>query len=74
MLQIMPDFVINRKAPIIMGVEVLDGQLKMGTPICVPAKEVSFSTSLMPDEPVGQQSSGCSVDRCEYEMQLDRLN
>jgi translation initiation factor IF-2 len=45
MLQIMPDFVINRKAPIIMGVEVLDGQLKMGTPICVPAKEVSFSTS-----------------------------
>ena len=37
----MPDFVINRKAPIIMGVEVLDGQLKMGTPICVPSKEVS---------------------------------
>jgi hypothetical protein len=36
----MPDFIINRKAPIIMGVEILDGQLKMGTPICVPNKEV----------------------------------
>ena len=38
--QIMPEFVINRKAPIIMGVEIVAGQLKMGTPICVPAKEV----------------------------------
>ena len=36
----MPEFVINRKAPIIMGVEIVAGQLKMGTPICVPAKEV----------------------------------
>lgn len=45
--QIMPDFVINRKAPIIMGVEILDGQLKMGTPICVPSKEVSKHEHIM---------------------------
>jgi translation initiation factor IF-2 len=56
----MPDFVINRKAPIIMGVEILDGQLKMGTPICVPAKEVSFDPppvvarlTNQPGQPIG---------------------
>ena len=37
-LKIMPEFIINRKAPIIMGVEVTAGILKMGTPVAVPAK------------------------------------
>lgn len=40
-LKVMPEFVINRKAPIIMGVSVEEGQLKLGTPICVPSREVN---------------------------------
>lgn len=38
-LRILPSAVFNRKAPIIMGVEVTAGRLKIGTPVCVPAKD-----------------------------------
>eukprot|EP01044_Picomonas_judraskeda_P028069 COSAG03_NODE_9169_length_741_cov_0.964174_2_plen_62_part_01 len=62
----MPDFVINRKAPIIMGVEVLDGQLKMGTPICVPSKEVSFTP---PTTMPVQQTFSCAT---YHQMRIDR--
>lgn len=34
-----PEMVFNRKAPIIMGVEVTAGQLRVGTPICIPSRE-----------------------------------
>jgi len=31
--------VFNTKAPLIMGVEVVSGILKIGTPVCVPEKD-----------------------------------
>ncbi|KAG7363184.1 translation initiation factor IF-2 [Nitzschia inconspicua] len=36
-IKILPQHVFNQKDPIIVGVEVLEGILKVGTPLCVPA-------------------------------------
>jgi translation initiation factor 5B len=36
-IKILPQHVFNQKDPIIVGVEVMDGILKVGTPLCVPA-------------------------------------
>lgn len=36
-IKILPQHVFNQKDPIIVGVEVVDGILKVGTPLCVPA-------------------------------------
>ncbi|KAL7470923.1 hypothetical protein ACHAXS_013117 [Conticribra weissflogii] len=36
-VKILPQHVFNTKDPIIVGVEVVDGILKVGTPLCVPA-------------------------------------
>jgi translation initiation factor 5B len=33
----LPQHVFNQKDPIIVGVEVVEGILKVGTPLCVPA-------------------------------------
>ncbi|XP_050211250.1 eukaryotic translation initiation factor 5B [Mercurialis annua] len=38
-LKIIPDCVFNKKDPIVLGVEVSEGILKVGTPICVPDKD-----------------------------------
>ena len=38
-LEIIPDFIFNRSDPIIIGVNVKDGMLKIGTPLCVPDKD-----------------------------------
>ena len=35
--KILPQHIFNQKDPIIVGVEVLEGILKVGTPLCVPA-------------------------------------
>lgn len=40
-LQILPQFIFNSRDPIVMGVMVENGIVKVGTPICVPSKEVS---------------------------------
>ena len=40
-LRIMPDFIFNSRDPIVMGVVILDGFVREGTPLCVPTKEVS---------------------------------
>ena len=40
-LKIFPEYVFNKRDPIILGVEVTEGVLKVGTPIVVPTKEVS---------------------------------
>lgn len=32
-------YIFHVKDPIIVGVRVLDGTLRMGTPVCVPSKE-----------------------------------
>eukprot|EP00980_Cylindrotheca_fusiformis_P004120 scaffold894_cov153-Cylindrotheca_fusiformis.AAC.16 len=36
-IKILPQHVFNQKDPIIVGVEVVEGILKVGTPLCVPA-------------------------------------
>jgi translation initiation factor 5B len=40
-LEIVKDACFNRANPIIMGVIVKAGVLKLGTPLCIPEKEVS---------------------------------
>jgi len=36
-VKILPQHIFNQKDPIIVGMEVFDGILKVGTPLCVPA-------------------------------------
>eukprot|EP01134_Creolimax_fragrantissima_P006578 CFRG6578T1 len=36
---IKPEFVINKRDPIIVGVDVLEGRLTVGVPVCVPSKD-----------------------------------
>jgi len=36
-IRILPQHIFNQKDPIIIGVEVTEGILKVGTPLCVPA-------------------------------------
>ncbi|CAM6096724.1 unnamed protein product [Calypogeia fissa] len=38
-LKIVPECVFNKKDPIIVGVNVLEGIAKVGTPLCVPSRE-----------------------------------
>ncbi|KAL2497048.1 eukaryotic translation initiation factor 2 (eIF-2) family protein [Abeliophyllum distichum] len=38
-LKIMPNCIFNKKDPIVLGVDVLEGIVKVGTPICVPQKD-----------------------------------
>ncbi|KAL6504196.1 hypothetical protein OROGR_026119 [Orobanche gracilis] len=38
-LKIMPNCVFNKKDPIVLGVNVLEGVAKIGTPLCVPQKD-----------------------------------
>ncbi len=40
-LDIFPNMCFNAKNPLVLGCKVADGWLKIGTPICVPSKEVS---------------------------------
>ena len=47
-LEVIPEYIFHVKDPIIVGVKVVDGSLRMGTPICVPSREaraVSLSSS-----------------------------
>ena len=37
-LSIMPQFVFNKKDPIVLGVEVLAGIARVGTPLCIPTQ------------------------------------
>ena len=36
-MKILPQHIFNQKDPIIVGVEVVEGILKVGTPLCIPA-------------------------------------
>jgi translation initiation factor 5B len=38
-LDIVPDSCFNTKNPIILGVNVIEGQLRIGTLLCIPTKE-----------------------------------
>jgi len=41
-LTVFPEYIFNKKDPIVLGVEVAEGVLKIGTPIVVPSKEFCF--------------------------------
>ncbi|KAL5983084.1 hypothetical protein ACLOJK_017164 [Asimina triloba] len=38
-LKIMPNCIFNKKDPIVLGVDVLEGIAKVGTPICIPSSD-----------------------------------
>ncbi|XP_042518656.1 eukaryotic translation initiation factor 5B-like [Macadamia integrifolia] len=38
-LQIFPNCVFNKKDPIVLGVDVVEGIAKVGTPICIPSRD-----------------------------------
>ena len=38
-LDIVPDSCFNTKSPIILGVNVIEGQLRVGTLLCIPSKD-----------------------------------
>lgn len=38
-LQILPNCIFNKKDPIVLGVDVLEGIAKVGTPICIPQRD-----------------------------------
>ncbi|XP_019152789.1 PREDICTED: eukaryotic translation initiation factor 5B-like isoform X2 [Ipomoea nil] len=38
-IKIVPECIFNKKDPIVMGVEILDGIARIGTPLCIPSKE-----------------------------------
>ncbi|XP_057534084.1 eukaryotic translation initiation factor 5B-like [Amaranthus tricolor] len=38
-LKILPNCIFNKKDPIVLGVDVLEGVLKMGTPLCIPSQD-----------------------------------
>jgi len=42
MLEMVKGAVFNTKNPIIIGVEVKEGILKKGTPLCVPDKDIGM--------------------------------
>lgn len=39
-VKIFPQYVFNNKDPIVVGVEVIDGIVKIGTPLCIPSTGV----------------------------------
>ena len=41
-LEILPQFVFAKRNPLIFGVKLLEGQLKIGTPIIIPEKNISL--------------------------------
>uniref|UniRef100_A0A2P2JHH8 Eukaryotic translation initiation factor 5B n=1 Tax=Rhizophora mucronata TaxID=61149 RepID=A0A2P2JHH8_RHIMU len=38
-LKILPNCIFNKKDPIVLGVDILEGLVKVGTPICIPQRE-----------------------------------
>lgn len=46
-IKILPQFIFNSRDPIVMGVTVEAGQVKQGTPMCVPSKNVSSVAVLL---------------------------
>ena len=36
-LKIFPQHIFNKKDPIVVGVEVIEGALKLGTTLCIPS-------------------------------------
>ncbi|XP_018105286.1 eukaryotic translation initiation factor 5B isoform X2 [Xenopus laevis] len=64
-IRILPQFIFNSRDPIVMGVVVEAGQVKQGTPICVPTKsfvDIGIVTSIeMNHKPVDVAKKGQEV-------------
>ncbi|KAI7724474.1 hypothetical protein M8C21_013622 [Ambrosia artemisiifolia] len=64
-LEIMPNCVFNKNDPIILGVDVKEGILKIGTPICIPQKNFidigRVSSIKKNDRPVDHADKGQKV-------------
>jgi translation initiation factor 5B len=64
-LKVIPEFVFNQKNPIVVGCNVEDGTLRLGTPICVPSRDMvtlGRVTSIERDHnPVAEAKAGDQV-------------
>ncbi|KAI3384574.1 hypothetical protein SNEBB_003638 [Seison nebaliae] len=56
-LEILPECIFNKKCPIVIGVKILDGFIKIGTPISVPSKQ-----NIVLGKVAGIQIEGASLD------------
>ena len=58
-LEIIPEFVFNKKTQLVFGVNVVDGQLRLGTPLCVADKnnlEIGRVVSIEKDHKVVEKA------------------
>jgi len=64
-LRIYPEHIFNKKDPIVLGVEVIEGSVKIGTPLLVPSKgfiELGKVTSVEANhKPIERAKKGASV-------------
>jgi len=64
-IEIIPEFVFNKKTQLVFGVTIVDGVLRLGTPLCVPDKgnlEIGRVVSIEKDhKAVDKASRGDSV-------------
>ena len=64
-VQIIPEFVFNKKGQLVFGVTIVDGSLRLGTPLCVADKgnlEIGRVISIEKDhKPVDKANRGDSV-------------
>lgn len=61
-LRVIPQYVFNKKDPLVLGVDVVDGILKIGTPIVVPQKDnlyIGKVTSIEHDHKARQMAKVC---------------
>lgn len=65
-LKILADNIFNKRDPIVVGVDVIDGILKTGTPIVIPSKEKLFigtvtGIQIDPEHPLQEARRGATV-------------
>jgi translation initiation factor 5B len=76
-LKIVPGAVFNKRAPIIMGVDVVEGVLKVGTPICVVEDKkvislgkvvgIELNHKSRPEAKKGDPSVAIRIENAPYE-------
>ena len=69
-LKIIPQYIFNRCNPIVVGVDVVDGILKPGTPLCVVLKNVVELLLFFPDvlEQVASVVTALPLSMCELSL------